>query len=86
MTKTLSMVSHKNYNLSANEGFVKKLLLSKLHALLTVSFQKENPNQLLIYSMEVNIYIGFWILKTKCTQYGLYGQAAFKNARVRLKG
>jgi hypothetical protein len=22
MTKTLSMISHKNYNLSANEGFV----------------------------------------------------------------
>ena len=32
--------------------------------------------------MEVNIYIGFWTLKMKCTQYGLYGQAAFKNARV----
>ena len=29
--------------------------------------------------MEMNIYIGFWTLKMKCTQYGLYGQAAFKN-------
>jgi hypothetical protein len=34
--------------------------------------------------MEVNIYIRFWTLKMKYTQYGLYGKAAFKNARVRL--
>jgi hypothetical protein len=45
--------------------------------------EKENPNQLLIYSMEVNMYIGFWTLKPKCTQYGLCGQATFKNAKVR---
>ena len=32
--------------------------------------------------MDVNIYIGFWTLKMKCTQYGLHGKAAFKNARV----
>jgi hypothetical protein len=32
--------------------------------------------------MEVNIYIGIWTLKTKSTQYGLYGQVTFKNARV----
>jgi hypothetical protein len=30
----------------------------------------------------IYIYIGFWTLKMKCTQYGLYGQAAFKNARA----
>jgi len=30
----------------------------------------------------VNIYIGFWTLKIKCTQYGSYEQAAFKNARL----
>jgi hypothetical protein len=47
-----------------------------------VSLRKGNPNPLLIYSMKVNIYIGFWTLKMKCTQYGLYGQAAFKNARA----
>ena len=39
-----------------------------------VSLRKGNPNQLIIYSMEVNLYIGFWILKMKSTQYGLYGQ------------
>ena len=32
--------------------------------------------------MEMNIYIGFWTLKMKCTQHGLYGQAAFKTART----
>jgi hypothetical protein len=32
--------------------------------------------------MKVNIYIGFWTLKIKFTQYGLYEQAAFKNARL----
>ena len=30
--------------------------------------------------MEVNIYIGFWALKMKYTQYGLYEQTTFKNA------
>jgi hypothetical protein len=33
--------------------------------------------------MEVNIYIGVWTLKPKCTQYGLYGRATFKNAKVK---
>jgi hypothetical protein len=48
-----------------------------------VSLREGNPSQLLVYSMEVNIYIGFWTLKPKCTQYGLYGRATFKNARIR---
>jgi hypothetical protein len=34
--------------------------------------------------MKVNIYIGFWTLKMKCTQYGLYEQAAIKNSRASL--
>jgi hypothetical protein len=29
----------------------------------------------------VNIYIGFWTLKPKCTQYGLYEQTAFKKCK-----
>ena len=57
MTKTLSMASHKNHNLGANEGSI-IFLTSKL---------------LLIYSMEVNICIGFWTLKVKCTQYEICG-------------
>ena len=32
--------------------------------------------------MAVHIYIGFWTLKVKCTQYEICSQAAFKNARA----
>ena len=32
--------------------------------------------------MKVNIYIGFWTLEMKCTQYGICGEVAFKNARA----
>lgn len=34
--------------------------------------------------MEVNLYIGFWTLEMKCTQYGLRAQATFQNARANL--
>ena len=37
---------------------------------------------LLIYDLEVHIYIGFLDLKVKGTQCGICSQAAFKNARV----
>ena len=42
---------------------------------------KMNPNHLFIYSMEVNIYMEFWTLEMKCTQYGICEEMAFKNAR-----
>jgi hypothetical protein len=84
MTKTLSMVSHKNYNLNAKLRFlsffdfqVNYMFYWRFHS------EKGNPNQLLIYSMKVNIYIGFWTLKPKCTQYELCGRVTFKNAKVR---
>ena len=32
--------------------------------------------------MEIHIYIGFWTLEMKCTQYGICGEVAFKNARA----
>ena len=32
--------------------------------------------------MEVNIYVGFWTLKVKCTQCVTCGQVAFKNTRA----
>jgi hypothetical protein len=32
--------------------------------------------------MEVNIYIGFGTLEVKCTQYGICGTIAFKNAKA----
>ena len=60
MRKIFSMVSHKNYNLNANEGFV-MFFDFQLNYMLYPQFYFENgnPNQLLIYSMEVNKYIGF---------------------------
>jgi hypothetical protein len=77
MTKPLSMVSHNKYNLSANEAFV-MFLTSKLITCFIDGFTSKRKSQsIAYYSMEVNIYIGFWTLKMKCTQYGLYGQAAF---------
>ena len=39
------------------EGKCRALLPSELHVLLTCSLCKWNPNQLLVYSMKVNIYI-----------------------------
>src|SRR5450631_3000617 len=80
MRKSLSIVSDKNYNLSANEDFV-ILLTSKLITCFLGGFTlKMKSSQLLIYSMEVNIYIGFETLRMKCTQYGICGQVAFNNA------
>ena len=80
MTKSLSIVSEKNYNLSGNEDFV-IFLTSKLITCFIDGFTlKMKSSQLLIYSMEVNIYIAFETLKMKCTQYGICGQVAFKNA------
>ena len=32
--------------------------------------------------MEVIIYFGFWTFEMKCTQYGICGEVAFKNART----
>ena len=69
MTKTLSMVSHKNYSLIGIEGFVIFLTSKWIACCIDGSLWKWNPCQLLIYSMEVKIYIGFWTLKVKWTQY-----------------
>src|ERR1700738_720627 len=80
MTKSHSIVSDKNYNLNGNEDFV-IFLTSKLISCFIDGFTlKMKSSQLLIYSREVNIYIGFETLKMKCTQYGICGQVGFKNA------
>ena len=80
MTKSLSVVSDKNYNLNGNEDFV-MFLTSKLITCSIDGFTlKMKSSELLIYSREVNIYIGFETLKMKCTQYEICGQVAFKNA------
>ena len=57
MTKILSKGSHKNYNLSANEGFV-VVLTSKLITCLIDGFTLRRKSQsIAYYSMDVNIYL-----------------------------
>ena len=42
-------------------------------------------SQLIAYLLrEVNMYIEIWAFKMKCTQYGICGQVAFKNAKGNL--
>ena len=80
MIKSLSIASDKNYNLNANEDFA-IFLTSKLITYFIGGFTlKMKSSQLLNYSMKVNIYIEFETLKMMCTQYGICGQVAFKNA------
>jgi hypothetical protein len=67
------MENHKNYNPSASEGLV-ICLTSKSIACFIDDFTFIMKSQsIAYYSMKVNIYIGFWTLKVKCTQYGKYG-------------
>ena len=67
------MVSHKSYNLNANEGLVMFLASKLMTCFIDGCISKIKSGESFIYSMEVNIYIGFWTLKVKCTQYGNYG-------------
>ena len=67
------MVSHKNYNLSANEGFVIFLTSKLLTCFISGFTLKMKFQPIAYYSMEMNIFIGFGILKVKCTQYGICG-------------
>ena len=57
MTKTLSMVSHKNYNLSANEGFL-IILTSKLITRFIDGFTSKMK---VAYSLSGSEHI-YWIL------------------------
>ena len=82
MTKTLSMVSHKNYNLSANEDFV-IFLTSKLITCSIDEFTLEMKFYSIVYLLnESEHIIVYRTLKMKCTQYGICGQVTFKNARA----
>jgi hypothetical protein len=83
MTKTLSMVSHMNYNLNANESFV-TFLTSELITWFIRGFTLKMKSQSIAHllSGSKHVYIGFGILKMKCTQYGICGLVAFKNARA----
>ena len=59
MTKTLSMVSHKNYNLSANEGFV-IFLTSKLITCFIDDFTLKMKSQSIAYVLNGSEDI-YWI-------------------------
>ena len=60
MTKTLSMVSHKNYNLSANEDFV-IFLTSKLITCFIDGFTLKMKSQSIAYLLNGSEHI-YWIL------------------------
>ena len=61
-----------------NEDFV--MLDFQVSHMLYWQFQFQN--KFLINCLaEVYIYIGFWTLKVKCTQYGIFGQTALKTAK-----
>ena len=61
-------------------------LTSKLITCISDHFTLKRKSQSIAYLLNRSEHI-YWILnltlKMKCTQYGLYEQAAFKNARVR---
>jgi hypothetical protein len=59
-------------------------LTSKLITCFIDGFTLKMESQSIAYLLNESehIYIGFWTLKVTCTQYELYRQAAFKNARA----
>ena len=59
MTKTLSMISHKNYNLSANESFV-IFLTSKLLTWFIDGFTSKMKSQSIAYLLYGSEHI-YWI-------------------------
>ena len=60
MTKILSLVSHKNDNLSASEGFV-MFLTSKLITCFIDGFTSKMKSHSVAYSLNAREYI-YWIL------------------------
>jgi hypothetical protein len=64
MTKTLSMVSHKKYNLSANEGFV-IFLTSKSIAWFIGAFTLKMKSQPIAYLLNESEHI-YWIWDLEC--------------------
>ena len=60
MTKTLSMVSHKNFNLNAKRGFC-HILTSKLITRFIDGFTSKRKSQSIVYSLNESEDI-YWIL------------------------
>jgi hypothetical protein len=83
MTKTLSMVSHKNYNLNANEGFVISFT-SKIITCFIDGFTSKRKSQPIVYLLNGSEHT-YWILdlENEVHSHGLYRQTTFKNASVR---
>ena len=81
MKKTFSMVSHKNYNLSANEDFVKKIT-SKLITCFIDGFTLKMKSQSIVSLLNESEHISiiFWTFKMKCIQYEICEEMALKNA------
>jgi hypothetical protein len=66
------MVSRRNYNLNANEGFV-MVLTSKLIACFIDVFTSKRKSQSIAYLLDGSEHV-YWILdlEEKSTQYGSY--------------
>ena len=81
--RQFQIVSHKNYNLNASEGFVTFFTSKSITCFIDNFTLIRNPLSIsyLINGSE-HIYIGFWTLKAKYTQYGICSQEAFKSARA----
>ena len=60
MTKNLLMVSHKNYNLNTNEGFV-MFLTSKLITCFIDGFTTKRKSQSIVYFLNGSEHI-YWVL------------------------
>ena len=81
--RQIQIVTHKNYILSGSEGFV-IILTSKSITCFIEGFTLIMKSQSIAYLLNgsEHIYIGFWALRVKCTQYGICSQAASKDARA----
>ena len=76
------MLSHNVFSLCVNEGFV-TFFTSNIFTCFIDGFTSKMKSQSMAYLLSgTDIYIEFWTLKMKCTQYGLYGQKTFKNAKA----
>ena len=71
MTKILSMVSHKNYNLNANEGFVIFLTSKLIKYFIDYFTSKMKSQSICLFTPRKYKYkLDFGPLQMKCTQYG----------------
>ena len=59
MTKTLSMVSHKNYNLNTNEGFVMFLTSQLITCSQSIAYLlNESEHQYWILDLDNEVHLG----------------------------